>query len=61
MPKLQLKIAALEEELADPELFTKNADRFHAASKELSDAQENLENHEMEWLELEEKREALES
>ncbi|MAK62736.1 MAG: elongation factor 3 [Ponticaulis sp.] len=61
MPKLQARIEALEAELADPELFTRNATRFQAASEELSEARDTLENHEMEWLELEEKREALES
>ena len=59
MPKLQSKIASLEKEMADPDLFTRNADRFHAASQELETKREALDEAEMEWLELEEKRENL--
>lgn len=59
MPKLQGQIEALEAEMADPELFTRDADRFHKASGELEAKREALEEAEMEWLELEEKKEAL--
>lgn len=60
MPKLQKQIEALEAELADPALFNKNPDRFHKASSELETTRDTLEEAEMEWLELEEKRESLE-
>jgi ATP-binding cassette subfamily F protein uup len=61
MPKLTDEITALEQEMADPDLFTRNADRFHAASQELEAKREALDEAEMEWLELEEKRESLQS
>lgn len=59
IPALEEKISALETELADPELFTRNAERFHAATVELQTARETLEAAEMEWLEIEEKKENL--
>ena len=60
MPKLQDEIGQLEAELADPALFTKNANRFETASTRLQVAREELEEIELEWLELEEKKENLE-
>ena len=60
MENLSAKIDALNAELADPELYSRNAERFAKASQELSDTTEALEAAEMEWLELEEKRERLE-
>lgn len=60
MAALNAKIEALTAEMADPELYTKNFDRFCAATDELTQASETLEAAEMEWLELEEKREAIE-
>ncbi len=61
MPKLQDEIGALEAELADPELFTRDAARFHKASETLEAKREELDASELEWLELEEKRENLEN
>ncbi|WP_033232950.1 ABC-F family ATP-binding cassette domain-containing protein [Ponticaulis koreensis] len=60
MPQLQTRIENLEAELADPNLFSKDATRFQKASEELESSREELEEVEMEWLELEEKRESLE-
>ncbi|HBH90259.1 MAG TPA: elongation factor 3, partial [Hyphomonadaceae bacterium] len=60
MPQLQTRIENLEAELADPNLFSKDAARFQKASEELESSREELEEAEMEWLELEEKRESLE-
>ena len=60
MPQLQTRIENLEAELADPNLFSKDATRFQKASEELESSREELEEAEMEWLELEEKRESLE-
>ena len=57
--KLQISIDALNAELADPGLYTRNATRFAKASEELSSVTNALNAAEMEWLELEEKREAL--
>ena len=60
MPQMQADIEKLETELADPDLFTRNADRFHKVSETLEAKRGELEDAEMEWLELEEKKEALE-
>jgi len=60
MKALNAKIEALNAELADAELYARDFDRFCAASEELVKASETLDAAELEWLELEEKREALE-
>ena len=57
MESLAGTIAGLEAELADAGLYARDAARFQAASDELTAAAEALEAAEMEWLELEEKRE----
>jgi len=59
--RLNQTIAALEAELAAPELFTKNPERFAAASKQLTDAQAMLDAKETQWLELEALREEIEN
>lgn len=59
MPKLQAKIAELEGKLSDPELFTRDADAFHRINSELEATRAALEAAEMDWLEIEEKKEAL--
>ncbi|WP_109259316.1 ABC-F family ATP-binding cassette domain-containing protein [Hyphobacterium indicum] len=59
--RLNQTIAALEAELAAPELFTKNPERFAAASKQLADAQAMLDAKETQWLELEALREEIEN
>ena len=59
MPALQNEIEALETEMADPNLFTKDAARFQKVSETLEARRTELEEAEMEWLELEEKRESL--
>ncbi len=59
MPKLQAEMTALEKELSDPALFSRKPDRFAAASKRLETARNELATAELEWLEIEEKREAL--
>ncbi len=61
MPKRQSEIAKLEETLAEPDLFARDAKAFNAAATRLDAAREELGQFEMEWLELEEKREALAS
>jgi len=55
------RIAALETDLADPALYGKDPQRFDRLSKELSTTRRTLEAAEEEWLELEGRREALES
>ncbi len=61
IPKLTEEIGSLEKELADPALYTANQDRFNKLSSRLQTARGELETSEMEWLELEEKREAIET
>jgi len=60
MAKLTQEIAGLETELADPALYTKNADRFHTLTSQLEEKQAKLALVEEEWLELEMLREELE-
>jgi ABC transport system ATP-binding/permease protein len=54
-------IAKLEAELAAPDLFSQNPDRFAAASTLLAAAQEELDAKENQWLELEALREEIEA
>ena len=60
MEALETAIAALQAELADPNLYTRDAARFAAASAELETKTATLEAAEEEWLTLEDKRERLE-
>ncbi len=60
MKKLENEIAALEAELADPALFSRDPKAFDSAAARLSAARDELANSEEQWLELEMKREALE-
>lgn len=57
--KLSGEIAALEAEMADPGLYSRNPDRFTAASDRLMAARTELAAAEERWLELEMKREEL--
>ena len=59
IPELQAEIAALETELGDPDFYVRDAEAFNNASKRIGQAREELESIELEWLEIEEKREAL--
>jgi len=54
-------IAKLEEALADPNLYTRDPVTFDKTMKALDKARADLEQAEMEWLELEEKKEGLAS
>ena len=60
MEALETAIAALQAELADPALYTRDAARFASASSELETKMATLEAAEEEWLTLEDKRERLE-
>ncbi|MBL8555646.1 MAG: ABC-F family ATP-binding cassette domain-containing protein [Phenylobacterium sp.] len=55
------KIAALETALADPDLYGRDAAAFDRFSRALETARSQLSAAEEEWLELEERREALEA
>ena len=59
IPKLQAEIAKLEQDLSDPDLYARDADSFNKKSNRVGAAREELDMAEMEWLEIEEKREAL--
>lgn len=61
IPKLQAEVKALEAALSDPELYARDADAFSNKSKRIGDARDEIDTAEMEWLEIEEKREALQS
>jgi len=56
---IDVQIAKSEEALADPDLYQKNPDRFHALTKEIDDAREIRAAHEERWLEVAEMAEAL--
>jgi ATP-binding cassette subfamily F protein uup len=58
---LDARIAQIELELADPDLFSAKPDRFASLSKELEQSQADKEAREDQWLELELKRESIES
>ncbi|MAN46272.1 MAG: ABC-F family ATP-binding cassette domain-containing protein [Alphaproteobacteria bacterium] len=59
IPKLQAEIKTLEEKLGDPDFYSRDPDGFAKASARTGAAREELDRIEMEWLEIEEKREAL--
>ena len=48
-------IAAGESLLTDPDLYSRDPDKFNRITTKLGDLRERLEAAEMEWLELEEK------
>jgi len=59
MPEWQAEIEKLEEILSDPNLYTKAPKAFEQTTRQLTHTRTSLENGEMEWLELEEKRATL--
>jgi ATP-binding cassette subfamily F protein uup len=59
MPERQTEIVDLEDAMADATLFTKDPKGFQARANRLTAARAELEAYELEWLALEEKREAL--
>jgi ATP-binding cassette subfamily F protein uup len=59
IPKLQAEIARLEKDLADPALYSRDPIAFNGKSERIGAARVEAEAAEMEWLEIEEKREAL--
>jgi ATP-binding cassette subfamily F protein uup len=58
--ELETEVAALQDRLADPDLFRSDADAFHQASTRLDAASHELAAAEEEWLRLEMLREELE-
>lgn len=61
MPKLEAEIGELETKLSDPNLFTADPDEFKRVNSRLESARSELEQAEMDWMEIEEKKEALAS
>ena len=59
VPQLEAEIAEIVTALTDSGLFERNRDEFDAKSARLLQAREELEAAELEWLEIEEKRDAL--
>jgi ATP-binding cassette subfamily F protein uup len=59
MPERGAEITALEDEMADPQMFAKDPKGFQARVNRIAAARSELEGYELEWLALEEKREAL--
>jgi ATP-binding cassette subfamily F protein uup len=59
MPRLSDQIVALEATLEDPALYTRDRARFDGVMHSLTAARAELAHAEEEWLELEERREAL--
>ena len=59
MPERQKEIVELEDAMADSALFTKDPKGYHARANRVAAARHELTAYEEEWLELEEKREAL--
>ena len=60
MPALAAEIQALETALADPKLYAADRAGFDTKSARLATARTELEEAELEWLALEEKREQIE-
>jgi len=58
--ELETEVAALQDRLADPDLFRRDADAFHSVSARLDAAARELAAAEEEWLRLEMLREELE-
>lgn len=51
-------IEALNDQLADPDFYSRDADGFHEAVKALEEEKSRLDRYETRWLELEEMKTA---
>lgn len=60
MEELEAKVAKLNGELADPELYAKSPEKFQKLTEELGATQQKLDAAEEEWLEIEMMREEIE-
>lgn len=58
--KLEAEIAAIEEELGNPDLYTADPDKFDALSSRLNEAQQEKDDAENQWLEIQMLKEELE-
>lgn len=59
IPKSESRIKELEDALHDPNLYNMDENRFHALSEELVKLKNSLEEYEIEWLMIEEKKSAF--
>ena len=59
IPKTESLISRLEAELADADLFSRDPENFKSKADKLEKSRVLLENMEMEWLEIEEKRQSI--
>ncbi len=59
MPRLTAEMSEIEQSLADPDLFSANPDKFSRLTDRLEAARTELEQAELDWMEIEEKKEAL--
>ncbi len=60
LPRLQARILALESEIADPDAYSRDPQGFGERAGELDRMKSEVETLEEEWLQIEERREALE-
>ena len=61
MPKFAKEIQGLEEDLSDANLYADDPAGFQSKSERLAACRNELDEAEQEWLELEEKREAIDA
>lgn len=61
MPRLEGEIGDLERKLSDPDLFARNPDEFQRINTRLEAARGELEQAELDWMEIEEKKEVIAS
>ncbi len=59
MPRLETEISELETKLSDPTLFNDDPQEFSRVNSRLEAARSELEQAEMDWMEIEEKKEAF--
>jgi len=59
--ELRIKIAGIQNQMSDPNYYNKNTENFEAAARNLASLELELSNSEELWLELELKREEIES
>ncbi len=59
MPRLETEIRDLEARLSDPNLFNQSPDEFHRINSRLEAARAELEQAELDWMDIEEKKEAF--
>jgi ATP-binding cassette subfamily F protein uup len=59
IPRLETEIRDLEARLSDPNLFNQSPDEFHRINSRLEAARAELEQAELDWMDIEEKKEAF--